>query len=210
MKKIYKNVFLSENIYISDFVILGLPPKGKKIEDLVLQIGEGSIIREFSVIYAGTIIGKNFQTGHYSLVRENNIIGDNVSLGTTAELGPGNKIGNNVRIHSGCFLENVVIGNNVFVGPNTVFLDDLHPPCPKYSECIGGAVVEDNVRIGGNVTILPGVKIGTNSLIGAGTILTKNVPSNSVIAGNPARIIKNISELKCIKKFFKKPYIMEK
>lgn len=205
--KRYSNVSLGKKIEIHNFVILGYPPKGKKEGELPLEIGSNSIVRSFTTIYAGSKIGKNFQTGHYSVVREDNIIGDNVSLGITSELGPGNKIGSNVRIHSGCFLELTTIHNNVFIGPNTVFLDDLHPMCPKYKECVRGAIVEENVSIGGNVTILPGVRIGKNSLIGGGSVVTKNIPPNSVVCGNPGKVIKKINELKCPKNYFIKPYI---
>jgi acetyltransferase-like isoleucine patch superfamily enzyme len=164
------------------------------------------VIRSFTVIYLGSSIGNDFQTGHGALIRENNSIGNSVSIGTNSTIEPGNKIGNNVRIHSGCFLESVIIKNNVFIGPNTVFTDDLHPVCPKYEECVGGAVVEDNVSIGANCTILPGVKIGKNSLVGAGSVVTKDVEENSVVAGNPARFVKKIDELKCVKNCYKKPY----
>jgi acetyltransferase-like isoleucine patch superfamily enzyme len=104
-------------------------------------------------------------------------------------------------------MEMVTIGMYVFIGPNVVFTDDPHPMgCPRYKECKGGAIVEDYARIGANSTILPGVKIGRNSLIGAGSVITKDVPENSVVAGNPAKVIKMVNELICIKGFFKRPY----
>jgi acetyltransferase-like isoleucine patch superfamily enzyme len=78
--------------------------------------------------------------------------------------------------------------------------------CPRYTECKGGAVVEDYVRIGANSTILPGVRIGRNSLIGAGSVVTKDVPPGSVVAGNPATVIKQINDLVCFKGFYEKPY----
>lgn len=205
--KRYPNVKIGKNPIVSDYVILGQPPKGKKSGKVMLRIGNHAVLRSFTVIYAGSKIGNHFSTGHYSVVRENNLIGNNVVLGITSELAPGNKIGNRVTIHSGCFLEFVTVGDDVFIGPNTVFLDDPHPPCPKYADCIKGAIVEDYVSIGGNVTILPGVSIGHHSLIGAGSVITKNIPSNSVVTGNPARVIKGTSGLKCYPGFFKKPYI---
>lgn len=199
-----KNVVLGKNCQIAKTAILGHPARDKKC--LALKIGDKAIIRAYTVIYKGVEIGNNFQTGHHAMIREWNKIGDNVSVGTNAVLEPGNQIGNNVRIHSQCFLEKVTLKDNVFIGPGTVFTDDPHPPCPKWQECVGGAVVEENVSIGANCTILPGVKIGKNSLIGAGSVVVKDVPANSVVAGNPARKIKSLDELKCQKGFFGRPY----
>jgi acetyltransferase-like isoleucine patch superfamily enzyme len=102
----------------------------------------------------------------------------------------------------------VTIEDDVFIGPNVVFTDDPHPMlCPKYKECLGGVTVKRLARIGANCTLLPGVVIGENSLIGAGSVVTKNIPPNSVAAGSPAKVIKHIDELKCYPGFFEKPYL---
>lgn len=205
-KKIYPNVKLGRNVIIGDFVIIGVPPSGKKDGELPLVIGDNAVIRSFTIIYAGSKIGDNFQTGHYALVRENNDIGDNVAVGTGTELGPGNLISDEVKIHSGCFMELARLGRGCALGPNTIFLDDLHPRCPKWEKCVGGVQLGENVSVGGNVTILPGIKISDTVLIGAGSVVTKDIPADSVVAGNPARIIKKVSELKCVKNYFKYPY----
>jgi acetyltransferase-like isoleucine patch superfamily enzyme len=156
------------------------------------------------------MIGDHFQTGQGASIREDNIIGDDVSVGTNAVLEFGNRIGNHVRIHSGCFLELTIIGNDVFLGPNVVFTDDPHPMgCAHYKECKGGARVEDLVKIGANATLLPGVKLGRNCLIGAGSVVVTDVPENAVVVGNPARVVKNINELECWPGFYSKPYVWD-
>lgn len=203
---IYKNVKLGKNVVLEKNIVVGKPPRGKKEGELPTLIGDNSVIREFTIIYAGSKLGKNCQTGHGALIREENEIGNKVSVGTNTTLEPGNKLGNNIRIHSGCFMENVRVEDNVFIGPGVVFADDPHPACPRFKECVGGARVRKNAVIGANSTILPGVEIGTNSLIGAGSVVTKDVPANSVVVGNPARVVKKIKELKCFKGFYKKPY----
>jgi acetyltransferase-like isoleucine patch superfamily enzyme len=160
-------------------------------------LGANSTIRSHTIIYAGVVAGARFNTGHGALIRENNRLGDEVSVGTNATLEPGNRIGDRCRIHSGCFLENVTLGNDVFVGPNVVFTDDPHPPCAECTEFVGGAIVGDGAAIGGNSTILPGIRIGAGALVGAGSVVTKDVPPGMVVAGNPARAIKPVSEVQC-------------
>jgi len=206
--KTYSNVEIGEDSIIEGSCIIGKPPRGKKEGELKTIIGKKSVIRPFTTIYAGNIIGDNFQTGQGVSIREDNEIGDSVSIGTNTTLEFGNRIGNNVRIHSNCFLELIIIEDDVFIGPHTVFTDDLHPMnCPKYKECLGGATVKRLARLGANCTILPGITIGENSLVGAGSAVVKDVPSDTVVAGNPAKVIKNINDLKCIKGYFKKPYL---
>ena len=204
---IYPNVFLGEGVLIEPPSVIGKPPRGAQPGEFPLRISNGGHIRPFSTVYAGTEIGDNFQTGQGVSIREDNVIGNNVSVGTNSVLEFGNRIGDNSRIHSNCFLEMVTIGRFVFVGPHVVFTDDPHPMgCPRYKDCKKGAVVEDFARIGANATILPGVRIGKNSLVGAGSVVTKDVPENTVVVGNPATVIKKIDDLECLPGFFDKPY----
>jgi acetyltransferase-like isoleucine patch superfamily enzyme len=203
--KIYPKVKIGEGSIISDYVILGFPPKQGEKE---LIIGKQAFLRPFTVIYGGTIIGDNFQTGQGTIIREKNKIGNKVSVGTHTILEVENIIEEGVRIHSNCFLELTTLKEYVFVGPGTTFLDNLHPMnCPYWKKCTRGAIVEKYAKIGGGVTILPGVKIGENALIGGGSCVVKDVPPQSVVVGNPAKEIKKLASLKCHKNWFEKPYM---
>lgn len=205
--KIYENVHLGEGADVQGPCILGKPPRNAKPGEFSLIIGKNCVIRPFTTIYAGSTFGDNLQVGQGASIREENNVGDDVVIGTNTVLEPGNIIGNRVRIHSMCFLEMVAIEDDVFVGPNVVFTDDPHPMnCPRYRECLGGPKVKRLARIGANSTIQPGVTIGENSLVGAGSVVTKDVPDNVVVAGSPARIIKSIENLECYPGFFTKPY----
>jgi acetyltransferase-like isoleucine patch superfamily enzyme len=204
---IYPNVEVGAGTVVQEGAIVGEPPRGAKPGELKTLIGAGGIVRSGTVIYAGAVIGDRFSSGHGALIREDNVIGDDCSVGTNAVLEAGNRIGSGSRIHSGCFLEHTTIGSRVFLGPHVVFTDDPHPACPRYLECVLGATVEDDVSIGANSTILPGLRIGAGSLIGAGSVVTKDVEAGSVVAGNPAVRIKGVAELVCFKGFYERPYV---
>lgn len=187
--------------------IVGKAPRGATPGELPLIIGADALVRPFTTIYAGSTFGDRLQTGQGASIREDNLVGDDVSIGSNAILEFGNRIGDRVRLHSGCFLELVTIEDDVFVGPHVVFTDDPHPMnCPHYRDCKGGALVRRFARIGGNATILPGVVIGENALVGAGSVVVDDVPPGSVVVGNPARVIKLVSELTCSSGLVSKPY----
>ena len=193
------NVELCSGTVVSEYVILGRPPRGKKEGELPLVIGVDSVIRPFTTIYAGTTIGARLQTGQGASIREDNVIGDDVSVGTHASLEFGNRVGSRVRIHTGCFLELVTIEDEVFLGPHVTFTDDPHPQCPAYLRCVKGATVRRRARIGANSTILPGVEVGADSLIGAGSVVrARRIPERTVWAGNPAvQVEDDITDLAC-------------
>ncbi len=196
--KVFKNVALGKNTILEQGVIIGLPPYNRKDGELKTIIGDNAYIRANTTIYAGVEIGNNFQTGPNVLIRESNIIGNDVVVWHGATLNPDNTIGDNSRIHAGCFLEMVTMGKNVFVGPHVVFTDDPHPIIPiDYRSCWKGAKVADGVVIGGNATILPHITIGKNAVIGAGAVVAENIADNKVAVGNPAKIIKNVSDIVC-------------
>ncbi len=198
---------IGKNAKIGEYVLLGVQPK-KATEKLI--IGDNAVIRSHTVIYAGNRIGDNFQTGHGVLIRENNTIGNNVSVGSHTVIERDNVIEDNVRIHSHCFIpEFVLIKKKAWLGPRVTILNVLHPPCPKFEECAKSVIIEENAKIGGNVTILPRVRIGKNSLIGAGAVVTKDIPPDSVAVGNPARVIKSIKELDCVLGYYATPYEWE-
>jgi acetyltransferase-like isoleucine patch superfamily enzyme len=204
---IHPNVTIGAGTVVEEGAIVGQPPRGKQPGELPTRIGSGGVIRSGTVIYAGATIGDGFNSGHGAMIREDNVIGDRCSVGSNAVLEPGNTIGNDTRIHSQCFLEHVKLGDRVFLGPGVVFTDDPHPMCPRYLDCVLGATVEDDVSIGGNATILPGVKIGAGSLIGAGAVVTRDVENGVVVGGNPAKVLKQVKELVCFKGFFERPYV---
>lgn len=194
--KIYPNVQIGENAVIEECAIIGVPPRGKKAGELATIIGDNAVIRSHTVIYAGNRIGNNFQTGHHVLVREENEIGNNVSIGTASVVEHHVRMGNNVRIHSQAFVpEMSILEDGAWIGPNAVITNAAYPLSPNVKNELKGAIVKKNAKIGANATLLPGITIGENALVGAGAVVTKDVPPNKVVAGNPAKVINDVSNL---------------
>lgn len=194
--RIYPNVTLPPDARLDDFVLLGKAPRGHEPGDLPLVFGPGCIIRSHTVIYAGNIIGSNFQTGHHVMIRERNTIGDNVSIGTQSVVEHHVTIGNGVRLHTQVFVpEYSVLEDNCWLGPNVVVTNAVYPQSAGVSERLIGAHIEAGAIIGANATLLPGVRIGARALVGAGAVVTKDVPPGAVVVGNPARIINNIDSI---------------
>lgn len=134
------------------------------------NIGNGTRIWQFCVILQGAKIGMNCNICSHCFIENNVCVGNNVTIKCGVQLWDGIKV-----------------GNNVFIGPNTTFCNDKHPvSCNCEYDCLT-TIIEDDVSIGANATILPGIKLGTGCIVGAGAVVTKNVKPGAVVIGNPAQ-----------------------
>lgn len=127
-------------------------------------------------------------------INDNAVIGDNVVIHAFVNIYDETFIGNNCRLESGVFIPNcVTLEDDIFVGPNSTFLNDSRPP--SHGKYWKKTIVHKGASIGGNCTILPGVEIGENAMIGAGSVVTKSIPPNEVWFGNPAKFYKKREDL---------------
>ncbi|MHA1777608.1 MAG: N-acetyltransferase [Promethearchaeia archaeon] len=153
------------------------------------EIGEGSIICSQAVVYAGTKIGKKVFVADGASIRENVVIDDMAIIGRMVTVECNTKIGKRSKIQTAAHITgDCIIGDDVFVGPEVTTMNDLYMGARETE--MKGPIIEDGALIGGNATLLPGVRIGKNAVVGAGSVVTKDVPANEVWVGNPARKIK--------------------
>lgn len=187
-------------------VVVGYAPERRGVS-LELRIGKGARVRSGTHIYAGSVIGDNLQTGHNVLIREENDLGNDVSIWSNTVIDYGCRIGNGVKIHCNVYIPQfTVLEDDVFIAPGCTFANDVHPGCEQSKECMRGPVLKKGVVLGVNVTVVPMVTIGEYSLIGSGSVITKDVPPYSVVAGNPARFLRKTKDLTCKSGLRSRPY----
>jgi acetyltransferase-like isoleucine patch superfamily enzyme len=200
--KIYPDVVLGAQAVLGDFVIIGELPRGKTTGELRTTIGGNAIIRSHTVIYAGNIIGDYFQTGHGVLIREANQIGDYVSIGSHSVVEHHVQIGDEVRVHSNVFIpEFSILEPGCWIGPGVIFTNARYPRSKDVKDTLRGPTIGRGAKIGAGAVLLPGVVIGQNALVGAGAVVVADVPDGAVVVGNPARVIKSISDIENYRQF---------
>lgn len=201
-------LLIGEGANIDDGVRLAYPSPRPGI-DAVLRIGSGAVVRSGTVIYAGSKIGDGLETGHNVVIREENEIGSGFSIWNNSVVDYDCKIGNNVKIHCNCYIAQfTTIEDDVFLAPGVTIANDIHPGCPDSKPCMKGPTLKRGAQIGVNVTIMPYVTIGERALVGGGAVVTRDVPPDSVVYGNPARVHGSIADLKCVTKIRDRgPYV---
>jgi acetyltransferase-like isoleucine patch superfamily enzyme len=194
---------LGEGAHLDEGVLLGYPT-GRKITVSDSMIGAGARIRSNTVIYVSVTIGDGLETGHNVVIREENLIGDHFYIWNNSTVDYGCHIGNNVRIHNNVYVAQfTIIEDDVFLAPGVMIANDPHPICTK---CMKGPTIQHAARIGVNATLLPNITIGEYALVGAGSVVTRDVPPRMLVYGNPARVIKPVDELECPLGLVEEPY----
>jgi len=136
-------------------------------------IGEGTKVWQFVVILKGAKIGRDCNICAQTLIEGDVIVGDRVTVKSGVQLWDGTRV-----------------EDDVFIGPNATFTNDLYPRSKQYPGAFSGIRVCKGASIGANATILPGITIGKEAMVGAGAVVTQDVPPKAVVVGNPARIIR--------------------
>jgi acetyltransferase-like isoleucine patch superfamily enzyme len=189
---VHPNVRIGPDTVIGSHCEIGLPTD--LATDQALHISEESLVRSHSVIYQGSTFGPRLDTGHHVTLREGLRVGANLRVGTLSDLQGDATFGDYVRLHSNVFVaKGAAIGNFVWIFPNVVLTDDPHPPSDGFN---AGVTVEDFAVICAMSCVGPGVIVGKGSVVGAASMVTKNVEPGVLVLGVPARAIGPASDVK--------------
>lgn len=141
------------------------------------QIGQGTRVWQFVVVLEGAKIGSDCNICAQTLIEGDVVMGDRVTVKSGVQIWDG-----------------TVIGDDVFIGPNATFSNDLYPKSKLYPMKFSGVTIHNGASIGANATLLPGITIGERAIVGAGAVVTKDVPARAVVVGNPAKILRYLDD----------------
>lgn len=136
------------------------------------EIGDGTRVWQYVVVLPGARIGRDCNICSHCLIENDVVIGDRVTVKSGVQLWDGMRI-----------------GDDVFIGPNVTFTNDKYPRSKHHPDEYLRTQVEPGASIGGGATILPGLRIGRSAMVGSGAVVTRSVPPNAIVVGNPARIV---------------------
>jgi acetyltransferase-like isoleucine patch superfamily enzyme len=186
-----KAITIDEGTIVSEGVRFILT-EDNGISDGVIQIGKNSIIREGAIICSGVSIGDNVKIGHNSVIRNKVSIGNNVTISHMVCIEQYSTIGNNVRISTLTHMTGkCIVEDDVQIGARVVTVNDNKLVWGKNPD-LQAPIFRKNCRVGSGVTVLGGCEIGENTIIGAGALVTKNIPPNVLAYGVPAYVQKDL------------------
>lgn len=188
---VHDHVSIGEGTTVGAHCEIGHPAGSST--DAQLVIGAGSLIRSHSVLYQGSTFGERLVTGHHVTIREGTVAGTALQVGTLSDIQGDCVIGNYTRMHSNVHVgQGSVIGSYVWLFPYVVLTNDPHPP----SEIRLGVTVQDYAVVATMSVLLPGITVGHGALVGAHSSVSRNVKSDSVVVGSPARFVCSTSDIK--------------
>lgn len=196
---IYGPTKISAGSYVGANTVIGFPTQEELRQSSKIPsrsstiVGESCVVRSGSTLYKSVTLGARVRTGHNVMVRENVRVGDDTLLGTNLVVDGDCRIGKHVSIQSGVYIcTNCTIEDYVFLGPHCVFTNDKFV-MRKGTELVG-PTVRRKASVGANVLLMPAVEIGEASVVGAQALVTRNVPSRTIVAGVPARRMKEVPD----------------
>ena len=197
---VYPGTVLGEGCNVLDYAVVGKQPTlsprstAKREELPPLELGAGTIVSTGAVVFAGTTIGERVIVGDQACVRERCSIGDDVVIGRGSLVENDTSVGALTKIQANAYITAYsLLEDNVFIAPCVVTTNDnWMGRTEKRFGLVKGPTIRRGARVGGGAILCPGVEIGEEAFVGAGAVVTKDVPPRVVVVGNPARVLRDV------------------
>jgi acetyltransferase-like isoleucine patch superfamily enzyme len=199
---VHEGTVLGEGVKVLEHAVVGKQPtlsprSTTKREPLVpAVIGAGTVVSTGAIVFAGTTVGERVILGDQSCVRERVTIGDDVVVGRGSLVENDTTIGALTKIQAGAYITAYsTLEEQVFVAPCVVTTNDnFMGRTERRHELMKGPTIRRGARIGGGAILCPGIEVGEEAFVGAGAVVTKNVPPRTVVVGSPARVLREVPE----------------
>src|SRR5258708_6143509 len=199
---IYPGTVLGENVRVLENAVVGKQPSlgsssTAKPEPLPpTEIGDGTVVSTGAVVFAGSTIGARCIVGDQSCIRERVELADDCILGRGSLIENDTTVGAGTRIQAEAYITAYsTLEEDVFIAPCVVTTNDnFMGRTERRKELMRGPTIRRAARIGGGAILLPGVEIGEEAFVGAGAVVTKDVPARKVVVGNPARVLRDVPD----------------
>jgi acetyltransferase-like isoleucine patch superfamily enzyme len=199
---VYPGTVLGEGVRVLENAVVGKQPalsprSTAKREPLPpAVIGDGTVVSTGAIVFAGTRIGARVVLGDQSCVRERVQIGDDVVLGRGSLIENDTTVGAMTKIQADAYITAYsTLEEHVFVAPRVVTTNDnFMGRTERRHELVMGPTIRRGARVGGGAILLPGIEIGEEAVVGAGAVVTRDVPPRALVVGNPARVLREVPD----------------
>jgi acetyltransferase-like isoleucine patch superfamily enzyme len=199
---VYPGTVLGDGVKVLEGAVVGKQPSlsprsTAKREPLApTEIGDGTIVSTGAIVFAGTKVGARVILGDQSCVRERVVVGDDVVLGRGSLIENDTTVGARTKIQAGAYITAYSeLEDDVFIAPCVVTTNDnFMGRTERRHELIKGPTIRRGARVGGGAILCPAVEIGAEAFVGAGAVVTKDVPPKALVVGNPARVVRDVAD----------------
>ena len=199
---VHAGTVLGEGVRVLEYAVVGKQPvlsprsTARREELPPAELGEGTIVSTGAVVFAGVQLGARVIVGDQACVRERCAIGDDVVVGRGSLVENDTTVGARTKIQADAYVTAYsTVEEDVFIAPCVVTTnDDFMGRTERRHELVAGPTIRRGARIGGGAVLCPGIEIGEEAFVGAGAVVTKDVPARTVVVGNPARVLREVPD----------------